>query len=408
LRIGYITNTFPVRTETFIYREVVALRKSGFPVETFSIRHPGQDFSSEAEHLVQETFYILPVGLKKFLQAHLFFAAISPGNYIRSMFFVLSRRLPNWRDRLRTFFHFCEAVYLAKVMKERKIEHIHAHYASHSCTIALAASQLLHIPFSFTAHAYDIWLDQLMLKEKLDKCQFAVTCSGYGKQFLLDTVDSNYEGKIHVVHHGVDPEAFTMPRAEKRAEPTVVSVGRLHEQKGLPYLIEACHLLLKKGITFKCFIIGDGELKSELQQKITERGLENVVILTGSLDQHEVKNYYGMADLFVLPSVIAGNGDRDGIPNVLIEAMSMGLPVVSTTISGIPELVQNELTGLLVEPRDSESLANAMARLFQSSELRGRMGQRGRDYVRERFDINKNVKDLIDLFKRYTQSSASV
>ena len=397
-RLAYFINCFPNLIETMIYREVGALRALGNEVCIFSIRRPAPaEIPTEAQSFCDATFYILPIGLFQLLKTHMRALVRHPVRYWHILFAVLSGTHMRFRDRLRTLCHFIEAVAVLPVVEELHVDHLHAHWAVGAATSAMVISQFLGIPFTFTAHAYDIWREKLLLPEKLRAAQAIVTCTDYNRQHLATTYGIRME-KLHVVYHGVDLRRFQPGEPPRNAEPVLLSVGRLVEQKGLDRLLRACAALAQQGYRLRCDIIGDGPLRRDLEQLTDELGLGERVHFHGRLFQEQLIEHYAAADLFVLPCIQAADGDRDGIPNVLIEAMAMQLPIISTRFSGVPELVVDASTGVLVEPDNVPALVEAMRGLLDDPARGHSLGQAGRQRVIEGFTIERSATTLHHLF----------
>jgi len=270
----------------------------------------------------------------------------------------------------------------------------------------MVLSRLLGLPFSFTAHAYDVWREQLLLPEKLRAARFAVTCTECNRQHLAATYAVPLE-KIVTVHHGVDVNRYVPVERASTAEPYIISVGRLVEQKGFDRLLRACRRLVESGESFRCEIIGDGPLRDRLGGLITEYGLGDRVALVGRLHQEDLRRRYAAADMFVLFCVPASDDDRDGIPNVLIEAMATELPVVSTDFSGVPEIVVDGETGILVGTDDETVQAEAIRRMLHDPQLRRQLGRAGRRRVMEGFTIEASAAHLDAVFSRLATSEPS-
>jgi glycosyltransferase involved in cell wall biosynthesis len=396
-RIAYILGSFPYLTTTFIDREIMEAKRQGADLVLVSIRSPAPfKMRPEVEELARETEYILPVPWLRFLGANLYFLLARPWSYWSTLFYLLTRRHETVGAWVKTFLHFAEGVWAAALLRRKHVDHIHAHFADRAAIVALVASRLLRVPYSLTAHANDIYVSPVLLKEKIANAKFATTCTGYNKAYLERVTGRTVE----LVYHGLDLAAIAPPDAPSQNDhpALILSVGQLKEKKGFPYLIKACHWLKDQGYDFRCEIVGAGPQRGDLENLIADLKLQDTVILRGALPNAEVMRKYTQATLFVLPCVLAKDGDRDGIPNVLLEALLHQVPVISTRLSGIPEVVQDEVTGLLVESGDEEAVAKAIARLLDAPQLRKRLAQEGCRQVREKFDIQANVGRLVELF----------
>jgi colanic acid/amylovoran biosynthesis glycosyltransferase len=403
ISVVYFAQEFPALTQTFVYRETQALQEIGFDIVTCAIWRPDAGtLSQESRHLQERTLYVFPISWPSFLKAHLYIFLTRPIKYLGTFFFVLTRKGESRENRRRTLYHFLEAVSLAPELEKRHVQHIHAHFTINAATIALVLSRLLGISYSFTAHNV-FFIDRLLLKEKVGTARFIVAISEFSKQFLLRLVPvEGFENKIHVVHCGLSPEEFAPVAHEPRGKvPLILFVAQLAERKGAPVLVEACRLLAERGLAFRCVIIGGGEQKLLLERLVKQYALEEHVELVGAAPQEVVKGYLERADLFVLPCITASNGDMDGIPVSLMEAMAMEIPTVSTYVSGIPELIQDGDTGLLVEEKDEAALADALQRVLEDQALRTRLGKNGRRQVVQEFNIHTNAAQLATLFRRY-------
>lgn len=298
-----------------------------------------------------------------------------------------------------TFLHFGVGVHAAYILRNHPCDQIHAHFVDRAATLALVASRLLRVPYSLTAHARDIYVNPVLLAEKVSGAKFVTTCTAYNKAHLSRVLrDELTSGKLHLVYHGLDTSNYTPASQPYDGQPLVLSVGQLKEKKGHPHLVAACRQLKDRGYDFTCEIVGEGPQRQELEALIAQLGLEDTITLCGAMPHEAVVEKYRAATVFVLPCILARDGDRDGIPNVLMEAMAMQLPVVSTYHSGIPELVQDRINGLLMPPGDEKALANALGELLDNPALRIRLGQRGRERVREHFEVEQNVRRLFNLF----------
>jgi glycosyltransferase involved in cell wall biosynthesis len=401
--IAYITQSFPSLTTTFIYREVLALRNVGFNIVTFAIWKPNIDkLSAESKNLVNSSFYAFPVFWPKFFAAHLYFFLTRPIKYSSTLFFILTRKGEALGIRRRTFFHFCEAIYLAIDAKRKGIRHIHAHFAVNAATVALVIARMLDISFSFTAHN-TFFTDRPILKEKLRAAKFIIAISKYSQDFLLRFLpEKKLKDKFHIVHCGVSPDDFRPPTHKATNQrPLIFSIAQLVERKGFPVLLEACKILSERGHDFQCLIAGDGSQRPLLERLITEYQIQDKVQLIGVVFQEQLVDYLNKADVFVLPCLTTSDGDRDGIPVVLMEAMAMEIPTISTYVSGIPELIEDGQSGLLVKEKDALALADAVQRLLKDDELRQKLGKNGRQKISQEFNIYKNATQLTALFEGY-------
>jgi glycosyltransferase involved in cell wall biosynthesis len=408
MKIGYLAQQFPHLTMTFVYREVLALRAYGVDVQTFSTWKPNIDeVSQEARALIPDTFYIFPLDWKRFFLDHVFYLFTRPRRYLGSLLFCLTREHKTLKNRLRTFFHFCEAIPVAAEVERRNINHLHAHFALNATTIALVVHQLTDATFSFTAHANDIFANPILLREKIKAAYFIIAISEFNKKYLYKILPiQETQDKTHVVHCGIDIQEFSPSDKPSSKQTIILAVGRLVEKKGYPFLIQACKVLMDQDYDFQCLIIGDGPQRSLLEQLIEDNCLSDYVNLEGIVFQEALGDYLARADIFVLPCIVASDEDMDGIPNSLMEAMAMEIPVISTSISGIPELIQHEKTGLLVPPRDQVALANAIELLINNQPLRTNLAKNGRIKVIEEFEIEKNTRRLLDVFKFYLENSS--
>jgi glycosyltransferase involved in cell wall biosynthesis len=396
-KIAYIMGEFPYLTTTFINREILEVERNEIDLILISIRPPVPfEMSPEVNRLAKNTKYILPVIWYKFLLTNLYFMVTHTKDYFSTLFYLLTRPHDSLRLRAKTLLHFAEGIRATELLTSERPKHIHAHFADRAAIVALVASRIMKIPYSVTAHANDIYVSSVMLSEKIKNAKFAVTCTAYNKEYL----ERKTGQEVKLIYHGIDltKKKTVLPRKlNKNRIPLILSVGQLNEKKGFSYLVEACASLKSKGINFRCEIIGKGPNEKDLVKMIDKLVLNNSVKLCGALSNNEVMARYAQADIFVLPCVVASDQGRDGIPNVIIEAMANQLPVISTRISGIPEVVEHNVNGLLVPPNDSEALAVAIAGLLDKHQLRKQLGKKGRLVVEQNFDIRKNTDLFIEL-----------
>jgi glycosyltransferase involved in cell wall biosynthesis len=302
--------------------------------------------------------------------------------------------------------NFFQAAYLADILSREPADHLHAHFASTPARVAMLTHRLTDIPYTFTAHAKDIYVsDPEAFRVKLERARAVVTCTQYNHDFLLEQYGPLCDGKVHRIYHGLDISQFkfnSSARADS-TEPVILSVARLVEKKGLGDLIAAADILRRRGRVFQVEIIGSGPQRERLKAQAKRLGLADRTSLTGAQPHDVVCLAYQRAAVFVLPCVIASNGDRDGIPNVLLEAMASGVPVVSTPVSGIPELVESAVNGLLVPPNDPAALAEAIDKLLASSELRENLARAARARIESSFSVDTGAEKLLALFGERAQ-----
>jgi glycosyltransferase involved in cell wall biosynthesis len=398
----YIIGTYPRLTTTFIDREVCSLRQLGVNLRIFSIRRPTESLPEEQLDLQTGVTYLLPVSLAGFCKGQLRFVLRQPRAYLGTLLALLGAPHSSLRARFMTLLHFAEGVALADLIGRSADgaapAHLHAHFADRAATAALVASRLLGIPYSLTAHANDIYVQPQLLPEKIGRARFVATCTQYNQAYLNQIGAGRFNGKMKCIYHGIDLDQYRPRVVPAGGAPVLLAVGQLKEKKGYIYLIKACRILKDLGLGFRCEIVGEGPLREALQAEIDARDLSGTVELCGALHHPQVIHKYRSADIFVTPSILAADGDRDGIPNVILEAMAMQLPVAATLHSGIPEVVVDGVNGLLVPPADEVALAEALARLIGDGGLRRRLGLNGRKTVLEKFDIRRNAERLLAEF----------
>jgi colanic acid/amylovoran biosynthesis glycosyltransferase len=399
--VAYIIKMYPRFSETFILAELLELERQGATLQVFSLKKPDDGiFHADVARLRARVTYlpespILAPGA--FAAAHRDLLAADPRRYARALAAALRRR------RLSTLKHFLQAGWIAVRLRRAGIRHVHAHFASGTAAVALHLHRLTGITYSFTAHAKDIYIEDVdrgELATKLRTARFAVTVSDYNLDHL-----SRLEGRARLVriYNGLDLERFAPNGAAPEEPPLVLAVGRLIEKKGFADLVEACARLRDDGRRFRCRIVGKGELRAALCRRIAELGLEDIVELAGPLPRDALLELYPRASVVVAPSVVGANGNRDGLPTVLIEAMALGVPVVATDVTGIPELVEHERTGLLVPQHEPDALAAAIGRLLEDRAGAAALAAAGRERVERRFDLHANVAQLRELLEEGAQ-----
>jgi glycosyltransferase involved in cell wall biosynthesis len=400
-KIAYLTGEYPRATDTFIQREVAALRGLGIEVETCSIRKTG------VEHLVGDeqrdeatnTFYVLNAtsNLLRLTRAKLK-ALRNPKRYFRASMLAWRTAPKGIKGRVWQMFYFAEALVLAEHLERENITHLHNHIAKASCTVAMLASEISGIPYSFTLHGPDIFFEPMhwRLDEKIARARFVACISDFCRSQAMAFSSREHWDKLHIVHCGVDPDRYAP--MERSGPPHLLFVGRLAAVKGVPVLFEALEGLAAKHPDLRVTMIGDGPERGVLETEADERGLSAVVDFVGYKNQSEVADALAETDALVLPSF------AEGVPVVLMEAMAAGRPVITTQIAGVPELVENGESGHLVPPGDAAALANAIDAVLSDPDARMRMGHAGREKVRAEFDMTHEAAWLARIMAAYADN----
>ncbi len=399
-RVAYLMSRFPKITETFILYEIVELERLGVQVEVFPLIHEREwVMHAEAKAVVERAHYSKVVS-GQVLAAQLYWVMRRPVAYIGAWARAIIGNLRSPKFLLRAVAVVPQAAWFAQRATELGIEHIHAHWATHPALAAYVMRKLTGLPYSFTAHAHDIYVERPMLAEKLRAASFVVTISEYNRRLLADLY-GDLADKVHVIHCGVDISVF-QPRAARPPSDTfvILCVASLQDYKGHRYLLDACARLKAAGRRFCCALVGEGEERTAIEAQIAALGLEQEVQLLGNQPRERVSKLMARADAMVLPSVTTASGKREGIPVALMEAMATELPVVATAISGIPELVIDGETGLLVPEQDAEALSQALGRLFDEPQLGQKFGSAGRAWVLRAFNLADNTAALHTLLQQ--------
>jgi glycosyltransferase involved in cell wall biosynthesis len=401
--IGYILKGYPRISETFISNEIYLLEQLGFSLHIFSMREPRESFTHESVNRIRAAVDYLPstllAPLPRLLYHNVKLARQRPKAYSEAFQLMITRF--RRKKKVATIKHLLQAGYLVHALLPGKgVNHLHAHFAHSPTSVALFAHKLCGLPYSFSAHAKDIYTsDQGQLEEKIALAKFVVTCTEYNRRFLQGLATEG--GAIYRVYHGIDGKLFSGQFEARKPSPPyrILSIARLVEKKGLPTVFRALRTLLDRGYSLHYTLIGDGEERRTILRQLRSLGLETISTWLGTQPHYRVIDEYRKADLFVLGCEVAKNGDRDGIPNVFLESMAMGVPVVATRVSAIPELVEDGRTGLLVDPGEHGEMAQCMAKLLGDQQLRHRIIAAGRRRVGEEFDNRKLIHKLAEIFE---------
>ena len=392
LYVGYVLKRYPRFSETFVVNELLAHERAGMPVDLFALGP------------VMETHFQSEIGAVKAPVTRL---ADKQRN--TEQFWILVQKgiavLPDFAARLaeesdHNVHQLAQGIEIALAVQARKIDHLHAHFATQAATVARLAAKFSGVSWSFTAHAKDIYYryeEDIQLARKIRDASHVVTVSDYNLAWLCEHYGGNAQ-KISRLYNGLDLRQFPW-RSPARRHPEILAVGRLVAKKGFLLLVSALKQLLTRGIDFHCTLIGDGPLREQIQTEIGQAGLTERVTLTGLLPRSQVAEAIQKAAMVVAPCVISDDGDRDGLPTILVEAMALGTPVISTRVAGIPELVRNNQTGLCIPANDTAELANAMIQLLSGQQLRQKLARQARKMIVRDYDINVNTEKLREIFR---------
>jgi len=387
---AYLFERFPSFGQTFCYREVAELARQGIAPPIFSIRKPKDEPPQDWDERIVERVHYLPEQEDLLREVR---RASKKGKLAGEIIAALDE----W-GRRPDFLRLYQAVDVGLHLQTLGIRHVHAHFAGMAARTGFWIDKFFPVTFSFTAHANDIFAPrdfQIGLDKLVDAARLIVTETDYAERLLRERF-SDSANRIQRIYNGLDLTLF------KRADfsstpPLIVAVGRLIAKKGFADLLRACRLLMERGQSFRCEIVGEGPLEQELREQIVQLDLEGRVGLPGAKPQHEIRELLAAATVFVMPSVLDPDGGMDNLPTVIMEAMVAGLPVVSTSIGGIPEMVIQNETGFLVSPGDAAALAGAIEKMINDCLLARKLGQAGHERAQRLFSIKKNVRALCAL-----------
>jgi glycosyltransferase involved in cell wall biosynthesis len=413
-QIGYLLRSYPRLSQTFVLNEILALEKIGVSIQIFALTNPHEKVVQMQVDQVQAPVHYLDEdiqqrSLRNMLNENAQVAWLHLKGYLRSLVYIAANRGIDEgytaSSRWECFLQAVHLIYLL-ILKERrtgkKIDHLHAHFAHDPALIAYLIHCIAGIPFSFTAHARDLYqVPEKVLTDRIRGARAVVTCCRANLDYL-NQIAASQQTKFSLVYHGVNlkdfqPGSNTGTRSALK-EPLILSVGRLVEKKGFQDLLRALLIVKRRGESFQCVIYGDGPLGKQLAAWINEHGLAADVKLMGDCTQQELISVYQNATLFILTPAQTEDGDRDGIPNVIVEAMAVGLPVITTAVSGIPELVENNRNGLLYQPHDVEGISSGIIELLHDTQKCRQLGRAGSKKVMEQFDITQAARRLKTLF----------
>jgi glycosyltransferase involved in cell wall biosynthesis len=387
---AYLFERFPSFGQTFCYREVAELYRQGVAVPIFSIRNPKDEPVQDWDARIVQRVHYLPEEMELLDDVR---RASKKGKLAPEIVAALD----GW-GRRTDFLRLYQAVYVGLRLQEAGISHVHAHFAGMAARTAFWIGKFFPITFSFTAHANDIFAPrkfEIGLDKLVGAARVVVTETDYAEKFLRERFPECTD-RIHRVYNGLNLAEFR--RATFSSDPpSIVAIGRVIVKKGFANLIRACALLVERGKSFRCEIVGEGPLENQLRAQIEQLRLQEFVQLPGPKPQHELRARLANASVFVLPSVPEPEGGMDNLPTVIMEAMATGLPVVSTRVGGIPEMVIDNQTGFLVQPEDAVALAGAIEKVTNDRSLGQTLGRAGYEHAQKLFSIEKNVRELCAL-----------
>jgi len=389
-RIAYVLKVYPRTSQTFVLTEILAHERAGLKLDIFSLRRTDDTrFHAALARVQSPVFQVARAGTKasvvlKELREH--------GRHLPQLWDVVQNSGANAEDLL-------QAARLSRAVVDRGIVHLHAHFGTVATVVARLVMKITGVSYSFTAHAKDIFheiVDEDVLRKKLADAAGVITVSKFNVAFLEDKY-LDAAARVKLIYNGLDLDEFRFEPGDDQS-PLILAVGRLVEKKGFSYLLEACAILRSRGVGFRCEIVGGGVLESDLAEQLRELDLAECVKFCGPMSQSDVKKKIREARLLAVPCVHAEDQDRDGLPTILLEAMALGTPCISTPVTGIPEVLRHEETGLMVPERDAAALADACERLLSDQLLCRTMIQNGRQLIEDSFDIDKNTAQIRAFF----------
>jgi glycosyltransferase involved in cell wall biosynthesis len=403
---AYLLKKFPRLSETFILNELLGQERLGRPIQVLSRRHPDDEPRHPALERLQAEVEVLPP-----IRALDPWSTIFAGGSARQpLLGRVERLIGEWdawcHPRLPSL--LTESLYLLRRTADLGIRHLHVHFASDAAIVAMLLRDLGGPTYSLTAHAKDIYregVNYALLDRIVGRSEFTVTVCEANVRYLEQRLSDAALSRLRCLYNGIDLGHFS-DQSKERKPREILSVGRLVEKKGFDVLLETLRLLAERGQRFEATIVGDGELRPELEARSAELGLAGRVRFTGAVDQGEVRRLMARATLFCLPCTVGEDGNRDALPTVLLEALASGLPVISTPVSGVPEIVDEGRAGVLVPERDPLATAAAVERLLDRPAEREQLAAAGRHRAGLHFDLRKSARTLFDWFEEATDEGS--
>ncbi|MDC0004319.1 glycosyltransferase family 4 protein [Porticoccaceae bacterium] len=390
----------------WVAAELKVMAEKGINIDLYSMRRPHQSFfgSDWANKISQQTECLYPLPILSF-----FFSMVAAPFLFRARFFsglwnALWSPRENSRARVAGLAHFFVACHWARQIGPKNYQLIHSQWIQSGGTIGFYASWLLDIPFSFTGHAVDLFRDRCALKDKVKHADFIIAISQFHKDFYI--TEGAIAEKIHIVYCGIDLDEYAYSYSESKDPVIILSFGRLVEKKGYSILIEACGLLRDLGVDFHCEIAGSGPEYGALKKLTASLNLDKWITITGkALNQEEIQEWMKTGDIYAQPCCWSADNDVDGIPRSLMEAMAVGLPSISTTVAGIPDLIKHKKTGLLIAEQDAEGLTKAIKLIMDDPSLRQELSKGGRQLIEQRFNLETCLDPLAEIFSHRSNTT---
>jgi len=401
MKVAYITAQTPLgKGETFVLEELIELKYQGVDLLIIPRTPTKEIFHKEAESLIRSSICLPLINGKIFIK--FIFSLITKARIVKVIgnMFKYSR---NIHILIKNLAVLAKGVYVSDIIKNNKVQHIHSHWGSTTATMAYISSELTGIPWSVTLHRWDI-KENNMLKEKVKSAKFVRCISENGKIELFKIIGTDFKDKIKVIHIGVKIPSNIDEIYEGEKCFKIITPANLLPVKGHRYLIEACSILIKKNIkNFKCIFYGEGLIRKMLEKLIEENSLRSYIKMPGIIPHERLLKMYrnNEVDMVILPSINTENGEHEGIPVSLMEAMAHSIPVVSTNTGGIPELLSNNV-GIMVDEKNSEQLAIVIKKFIENRNFREKIGRKGYNKVFKEFNAQKNTEKLVDIFKYYS------
>ena len=390
-RVAYIVKRYPRFSETFVVNEILAHESAGLAIEIFALR-PTSD--THFQHAIADV---------RAAVTHLRYGGVKVESFWEELAACQEEFGDYWQLLSKaegySAIEAYQSLQLARAIRTRSIQHVHAHFATSAAAVARLAALLAGVSYSITAHAKDIFhedIDQQLLGRKLHDASAVVTVSDYNVEYLRSRFPAA-ASRITRIYNGLHLDKYEYHKPIDR-RPLILAVGRLVEKKGFDVLIESCRRLKEAQVTFECVIAGGGDLEESLQQQIIQCNLQSQITMLGPRSHSQVVDLMKESAVFVAPCVTSSTGDRDGLPTVILEAMAVGTPCVSTDLVGIPEVVQHDKTGMLVPERDAHALADSIQALLENSDLAQSLSMAARRLIEDQFDAGKNTNQLRMLF----------